>query len=49
MSSVLRSSIIEIIMLILCIAWAAIFSVSLLHPDMSSLAEHDIPVASQAA
>ena len=33
MSSALRSSVIEIVMLVLCIAWIVIFSATLLRPD----------------
>lgn len=40
MRSALRSSFIEIVMLVLCIAWAVIFSASLLYPG-SSLVDRD--------
>lgn len=36
MNSALRSSVIEILMLVLFIAWALIFSASLLHPATGS-------------
>lgn len=40
MRSVLRSSAIEILMLMLFIAWGAIFSASLLNPGVASSASH---------
>jgi hypothetical protein len=39
MNAALRSSILEIVMLVLCIAWAVIFSASLLNPSNGSMAD----------
>jgi hypothetical protein len=49
MTSALRSSVIEIVMLVLCIAWAVIFSASLLHPGKGSFAERSPASATTVA